>query len=86
MTGETQMTLIDGREALGAMIVRPNPESDEEGRGILTEAWATGLTKRDMARILRVVADRFDEDADKEEQERSARINAADEAEPQHER
>lgn len=59
MSDDTKLTMIDGREALGAAIIRPkNPDNPADG--VEVEAYASGLSHPQMASILRTVADRFD--------------------------
>jgi hypothetical protein len=49
---ETELAFIDGRDALAAVIVKPNSTGD----GVLIDAYANGISKTQAARVLRHVA------------------------------
>ncbi|MFJ8934066.1 hypothetical protein ACIRLA_46625 [Streptomyces sp. NPDC102364] len=56
---EDQLALIDARDALAAVIIRPkNPDNPAEG--VEVEAFADGITHQQMAHVLRTVAGQFD--------------------------
>ncbi len=52
---ETKMTVVDGREALAYVIVKP-----AENGGVEVDAGANGITEAQAAFILRKVADQWD--------------------------
>jgi len=56
MTSEPEMSIIDGREALGYVLIRPG-----EGNTAIPEVGMNGISRENMARILRTVADRLDD-------------------------
>ncbi|MFG2404211.1 hypothetical protein ACGFR8_07705 [Streptomyces brevispora] len=56
--GETKLAMIDGRDALAYVIIRPGTT---EG-SVLLEAAASGLDKAAGAYILRNIADLWDEE------------------------
>jgi hypothetical protein len=58
MTEDSKLVVVDGREALGYVMVRPAP-TPEDPRKVSLEAFAHGVSKADMAHILRFVADKF---------------------------
>lgn len=58
MTDAT-MVAVDGRDALCYVLVRPRAGSDNPA-DVSVEAFARGVAKSDMARILRYIADRWD--------------------------
>lgn len=61
MSDDSKLVVVDGREALGYVMVRPAP-TVEDPRKVTLEAFAHGISKADMAHILRYVADKFEAD------------------------
>lgn len=57
MLDEARLIVVDGTEALAYVIVRPDATREN---GIKTEAASLGLSKTDMAHVLRALADKFD--------------------------
>ncbi|MFJ7337858.1 hypothetical protein ACIQUU_31995 [Streptomyces sp. NPDC101116] len=81
---EPRLALVDGRDALAAVIIRPHPEDPD---AITVEANARGMSKAVAAYALRQTADEFDaaalaegdepitaEEATKEQQQRPDRV------------
>lgn len=54
-----QLAFVDGRDALAAVIVRPN----EAGNGVTIHAYANGISKLQAARVLRYVAGEWEAEA-----------------------
>lgn len=52
----TTAVFIDGSDALAAIIVRPNAD----GTGLQVEAWANGITHAEAARIMRYMAEKWE--------------------------
>lgn len=59
---ETRLAMVDGRDALAFVIIRPAGETADADR-IAVEAGAHGMSKAATAYTLRHVADEFDKDA-----------------------
>jgi hypothetical protein len=51
---DTNLTFVDGTDALAYVILRPN------GEGVVAEAAANGLSKEHAAYYLRQIADQWD--------------------------
>ncbi|MGC0205246.1 hypothetical protein [Streptomyces levis] len=54
---ETRLTLVDGRDALATVVIRPHPDDPD---AITVEANARGMSKAVAAYALRQTADEFD--------------------------
>jgi hypothetical protein len=65
---EERIAVVDGREALAYVIVRPNAD----GTGVIMEAAANGLSKGEGAVILRHIADYWEAGQQKEDEEARA--------------
>jgi hypothetical protein len=56
MSEEVGLALVDGRDALAWVILRPGPDNQH----VMAEAGAKGITKGQAAAALRQIADKWD--------------------------
>lgn len=63
---EMTMAAIDGRDALAYVILRPGPSNAQ----VVAEAGAKGITKGQAAAALRMIADKWDAEEQREIAER----------------
>lgn len=55
---ETRLVMVDGRDALAYVIIRPGGEGD--GNNIVVEAQAMGISKESVAYVMRELARQWD--------------------------
>lgn len=70
MADEPQLVMVDGREALGYVIVRPKAGTDPQMRQLDISVASAGLSYGEMAYILGQAARKFADAAQKQQAER----------------